>query len=722
MAEYGCKVAQTAEKLRGIISWGRLEHPRGRYLAEEILKLLDDISWGRAGSEHLPAIESIAQKLIAENIDDASTETGEMILSALKDAREAFVSHVETRNCPTGECVKLAPSPCQMACPAGLDIPSYVTLIAMGREAEAIEIIREDNPFPWVCGLVCTHPCEFICVRGKIDKPIAIKDLKGYAAERAMSQMKYKNPPKAPDNHRKVCIVGAGPAGMTAAYYLALKGYRVTIIEALPVAGGMMMVGIPRYRLPREVIDREVSMIEELGVEIRLNTRLGKDVTLDELRDEGFEAFLVTIGAHGSFKLNIPGEDDYPQVISAVDFLREVALGNRHMPGKRVAIIGGGNVAIDAARTCIRLGCEEVTVVYRRSHSEMPAHEEEVKQGEEEGVKFVFLTIPKAVIGSRNQVTALHCVRAKLGEPDERGRRRPIPIENSDHYIEVDAVVSAIGQAIQKEGLVTLEGLNWTKRGTITVNTVTMETSVEGVFAAGDVVTGPATVIEAIGGGKRAAEAIDRYLEGIPQPKMPPVPVRHRRLEPIEVSAGTKMRLQRPTMPLLNVDRRRITFQQVELGLSPKQAREEALRCLRCDICRRCGICVEVCREHMKVDALQMGHFEIETDVKTDFRSTAEKCILCGACATNCPNDAMKIEDRDGERILSLCGTVLNRLKLEYCQECGAVLGPARYHDYIMERVGALKGVPEGSVLCVACARKHAAKLQVENGVPPSIK
>lgn len=704
-----CEISKTIAKLKEIISSGRLTHPRCRFRAEELLQLLEDVSWGRGGQDHYEAMESLARLLVEEGHDSTCVQSGQMTLSALTSQREAFMSHIETHICPTGECVKLAPSPCQIACPAGIDIPSYVTLIGLGRDAEAIRLIREDNPFPWVCGLVCTSPCEFMCVRGRIDSPVSIKFLKGFAAERAMSEMRYENPPKAVDNGRKVCIIGAGPGGLTAAYYLALKGYRVTVLEALPVPGGMMMVGIPRYRLPREVIDREVAMIEDLGVEFRYNTRMGKDVTFEQLKEQGFQAFLVAIGAHSALKLLIPGEDDFPQVLNAIVFLRRVALGDRHMPGKKVAVIGGGNVAVDAARTCVRLGCEEVTIVYRRTRSEMPAHEEEIQQAEDEGVKLLFLTMPLEIKGSGGCVTALHCLRCELGEPDEKGRQRPIPIDGSDHLIDVDCVVSAIGQTIDADGLLFPLSLKQSKRSTIMVNTLTMETAIPGVFAAGDVVSGPATVVEAIGGGRKASEAIDRYLQGVPQPTMPRVPARRRRLECIEVPASTKMILSRPHMPLLSTDRRRITFQQVELGYPENAVREEARRCLRCDICRRCGLCVEICRDKMGVDALKLGYLDFDHPTPTDFRTAAEKCITCGACAANCPNEAMTMSDKDGKRTLALCGTQLNCLKLEYCRNCGAAIGPARYHDFITKRLKAVGSFAEGHTLCLECSRKIAA-------------
>jgi len=559
-----------------------------------------------------------------------------------------------------------------------------------------------------------------MCVRGRIDTPVSIKYLKGFAAERAMSEGLYKNPERQPDNHRKVCIIGAGPAGLTTAYYLALKGYRVTVIDALPMAGGMMMVGIPRYRLPREVIDREVAMIEELGVEFRLNTRMGKDATFDGLRSEGFEAFLIATGAHASHKAGIPGEDRFPQVIDAIAFLRSVALGDRHMPGKRVAVIGGGNVAMDAARTSIRLGCHEVSVIYRRTMAEMPANPEEVLQAEEEGVDFSFLTIPVEIKGTDGKVTSLHCLRTELGPEDKSGRRRPVPVEGSDYLLEVDAVIPAIGQTVDRAGFADLHDLKWSRRDTISVNTASMETSMEGVFAAGDVVSGPATVVEAIGGGKRAAEAIERYLSGIPQPNMPPVPIRRRRTGFIEVPASTKMSIVRPHMSMLNDERRRVTFQQVELGYSENSVREEARRCLRCDVCIRCGSCVDICREKMEIDALKIGYLDFDHPGPTDFRITAERCILCGACAANCPTQAMRIEDRGGERLLNLCGTTLNRLKVEYCEICGAVIGPKKYHDYIRKRIQRISRHLTDRVLCLECARKTAAESHVEI-TPPKI-
>jgi NADPH-dependent glutamate synthase beta subunit-like oxidoreductase len=506
MPETLCPVSDLIGKLASAIDSGGLTNPRDRRRAEDVLRLLRDVAWGGADRQHMQAMESLAAKLEQEGKSDASIKAGELVGSMLTQNREVFASHIDTHNCATGDCVKLAPAPCQMTCPAGLDIPTYVTLIGMGRDAEAVEVIRNDCPFPWVCGLVCTRPCEFMCVRGRIDTPVSIKTLKGFAAQRAMSQGSYKNPPKAPDKNKKVCIIGAGPGGMSAAYYLALQGYGVRIIEEQSVAGGMLLVGIPRYRLPADVIDREVAMLKELGVEFQFNTRFGRDANLQQLKTEGFDAFFFAIGAHKSFKLGVPGEAEFPQVIEAIDFLRRVALGDRQIPGNHVVVIGGGNVAIDAARTCLRLGCESVTLAYRRTRAEMPADAEEIEQAEDEGINFQFLVVPTEVSGSSGCVRGLRCLQAELVSKPGQDRKYPVPIEGSDYTIDTDVVICAIGQQVDAGCMESLKSLEWTRRRTINVHMATMETDMEGVFAAGDAVTGPATVIEAIGGGKRAAQ------------------------------------------------------------------------------------------------------------------------------------------------------------------------------------------------------------------------
>jgi len=714
MAPKTCPVRKTVIYLSEQISSGCLTDPRGRRISEQILLLTEEIAEGAAGSDHLLAIDSLIEEYFYKKSPLQNQEMGKTLKGLLDAHREVFQSHIETKNCPSHDCAKLAPSPCQMACPAGIDVPTYLSLIAQGKDAQAIEVIRRDNPLPWVCGLICTRPCEMMCVRARIDTPVSIKFLKAFAAERALSDGAYKNPEKKAFNGKKICVIGAGPGGLSAAYYLALMGYAVRVIEALPVSGGMLMVGIPRYRLPREVIDREVAMIEALGVEFSYNTRFGKDVTFAELKKQGFDAFFIAIGAHKSWDLSIKGEKDFPKVFDAVQFLKDVALGDHHVPGKNVVVIGGGNVAIDAARTSLRLGAQNVTIAYRRSRTQMPADIEEVEQADEEGIEFAFLTIPKEIVGENNVITGLACIKAELIKKKGSDRLAPVPILGKDFIIKADAVISAIGQYVDDQGMEAFDQMNWSRRGTIEVNHASMETTMPGVFAAGDAVSGPATVIEAIGGGKRAAEAIERYLNNIPQPRMPKLPVRHTIEPPIEISASRKMTLKRPDMPMLNVDRRRTTFQQVELGYDEISVRQEAARCLRCDICRRCGKCVEICRDKMGIDALKFGYMDFDTPSETDFRTTSEKCITCGACAANCENNAIVIEEAEGQRMLKLCGIVLNKQDIQYCEECNAVLPSIEYMQFISQNTENITKVAGTKLLCNNCQRKLSAKMNVE--------
>jgi heterodisulfide reductase subunit A-like polyferredoxin len=351
----------------------------------------------------------------------------------------------------------------------------------------------------------------------------------------------------------------------------------------------------------------------------------------------------------------------------------------------------------------------------------MPADVEEVEQAEEEGIEFAFLTIPKAIVGEGDEIKALACIKAELKKKKGSDRLAPVPIEGQDFDIHADAVISAIGQYVDDTGMDVFDGVNWTRRGTIEVNHASMETAQPGVFAAGDAVSGPATVIEAIGGGKRAADAIDRYLRGIPQPRMPRTPIRHNTEPVMEISASQKMTAKQPEMPMLNMDRRRTTFQQVELGYEEAAVRREAARCLRCDICRRCGDCVELCRDKMGIGALKLGYLEFDEQSPTDFRATAENCITCGACAANCENNALVIEKREGRRMLKLCGTVLNSQEIQYCDSCGAELGSAQYIRFIQQKTEGVTPVAGKRMLCNNCLRRNGAGGGSENGPLPFV-
>ena len=403
-------------------------------------------------------------------------------------------------------------APCVIACPAGINVQGYVQLIGQGKYKEAIQLIMERLPLPGVLGRVCPHPCEAQCRRLEVDEAIAIRDLKRFAADQVNFE---KLPlPEIEERPEKVAVVGSGPAGLTVAYYLRLKGYQVTIFEALPAVGGMLRVGIPDYRLPPETLDREINHILRLGIETQTGKRLGNDFTLGDLETQGFKAVFLGIGAHNSIKTNIPGEDEFEGVLDAVAFLRETNLGDPKQPGKRVVIIGGGNVAIDSVRTALRLGCEDVTVVYRRSREEMPAYAEEIEGALAEDVKIHYLTAPVGVLGSNGKVTGLQCIKTELGAPDATGRRRPLPIEGSEFVIDCDAIIPAIGQRPNVDCVSDAEGLKVSGWNTLEVNPQTMQTGIPHVFAAGDGVTGPATVIEAVAAGHKAVESMHRFLNG----------------------------------------------------------------------------------------------------------------------------------------------------------------------------------------------------------------
>ncbi len=706
MSETVCPVHETIRSVTRQVASGAVTTPRSKHVANRMLSQLKAVAAGCSDNQPLQSIRDDAQILADEGNAAPCKELGRWVLAALDEHAEVFSSHLVSRNCVTGHCVKLTPAPCQLACPAGIDVPAYVALIAQGHYDAAIEVIRRVNPLPWVCGLICTRPCESACVRGAFDSPVSIKFLKAFAAEKALSGGTYANPPQAPNNGKKVCVIGAGPAGLTAAYYLALKGYQVKVIEELPFAGGMLMVGIPRYRLPKEVIDREVAMIQSLGVEFQFNTRFGWRIHMNQLRKEGFGAFLFTIGAHKCSPMRIPGENDFAEVYTAVSFLREVALGEGRKPGRRVIVIGGGNVAIDSARTCVRMGCDEVVLAYRRSRKEMPADHEEVDQAEEEGVRFHFLTIPIEIVGDQYSVTGVRFIKAKLVAMEGSRRKRPVPIVGSEFLMPADAVIGAVGQRIDQVIMDDLPDLQWSRWDTVETDAVIMQTSMTDVFAAGDVVSGPDTVVGAIAGGKRAAEAIHRQLNDIPQPTLAPVPQRCGQMPLVELSATEKMEIRRPQMPMLPMNRRHVTFQQVELGYDEVMARTEARRCLRCDVCVRCGTCARTCREMMKVDALRLDYLEEGHSGGTDFRFTAENCILCGACAVNCPTGAMRVEDRGQDRLLILCGTVINRQPLVHCRRCGEPLGTQRHLDHVAANAIDVSRVDNQVAGCPACARR----------------
>ncbi len=474
--------------------------------------------------------------------------------------------------CPTGTLMDKAKSatrealvPCRAACPVGMDVPNYVRYIAQGQYAEAAEVIRGAAPFSSVLGKICFHPCETACRRGQVNEPVSICRLKGFASE----TIPQPPIPVASDTGKKVAIVGSGPAGLSAAHYLRRLGHAVTIFEALPEAGGMLRVGIPSYRLPREHLKKEVDGLKALGVEIKTDTRVD---SVDSLKNDGYNAIFVAVGAHRGHRLGVEGEE-HSRVMDCVAFLRETSLGNKVDVGKRVVVIGGGNAAIDASRTAVRLGATDVTIVYRRSADEMPALDSEVKEAEDEGVKFQFLAAPVCFISGGK----VQCVEMELGEPDASGRPRPTPREGSEFMVDADLVIAAIGQAPEVPESFGIP----VRRGLVEVNSETLSTSVSGVFAGGDAVTGPASVVEAIASGKKAAASIHRYLGGQGfLNDMPEVGQLNSQLGREEGFAS----VSRVAVRSLPASDRAKTFGEVDLGYDEALAVAEAKRCLQCDL------------------------------------------------------------------------------------------------------------------------------------------
>ncbi len=463
-------------------------------------------------------IKQRASRIIKERCDDCKACIAVCPVNLWDDGDQqlSFRTAIDSPSAGSGiyNIVKEDMPICQETCPVHLDIRGYIGLIADGKFDEALALIREKLPFPGVIGRICPHPCEEKCNRGTQDEPLSIRGLKRFVADYELQELgKPKVPAKAAMREEKVAIIGAGPAGLTCAHDLAQLGYRVTIFEALPVPGGMLAVGIPEYRLPKALLEKEIDIVRVLGGEIKTNTPIGKDLTIDDLFRQGFKAVFIGIGAHQSQKLRVPGEDA-KGVVHGVDFLRNLNLGKEVWVGEKVGIIGGGNVAMDAARSSLRLGAKEVSILYRRSRQEMPAGDEEIEAAEAEGIQIQYLAAPTEVLTSNGKVKGLRCTRMGLGEPDASGRRRPVPIEGSEFDIELDMIIPAIGQATNLSFLGEDSGIETTRRGTLVTDPETLATTRPGVFAGGDAVTGPDIAIRAIAAGKQAATSIAKYLQG----------------------------------------------------------------------------------------------------------------------------------------------------------------------------------------------------------------
>ena len=560
-----------------------------KVIADRLEKLIE----GSGSKEDLAFLKEISKLVKDSSLCELGMSSPVPLLHALEYFEDDFSVYLNEEQPKAENGLSYRPvltAPCRNGCPAHINIPRYIECIKEGDYEGALAVNREKTALVGTLGRVCVHPCESNCNRQPYDESLSIRLLKRFASDFGAKnnydqKVQYAKPGPNAD---KVAVIGAGPAGLNAAYQLAQKGYKVVIYEALPVAGGMLAVGIPSYRLPRDILNAEIGLVESLGVEIKYNTKIGEDIPLEKLWDEGYKAIFIANGLHESANMGCKGEDaGYKGFMPGVEYLRKVNLGEEVDIGEKVAVIGGGNVAMDCARSAIRLGVKEVNLIYRRSRAEMPANEAEVDAAEEEGIKFHLLANPTCILEEGSCVSGLQCIQMRLGEPDDSGRRRPEPIEGSDFVLEVDTVIPAIGQVADLCYITPECGIEPTRKGTLPTDLATMETDTPGVFAGGDVVLGAATVIEAIASANRAAEAIDHYIRtGKSKPSTQVVKEQHienmgvYKEEVVPEMVGGRTRLQEEACP---VDIRIKGFDEAELGFkNPSEVINEAERCIKC--------------------------------------------------------------------------------------------------------------------------------------------
>ncbi len=556
---------------------------------EEMLEVFEDMANGEATEEDLEFMQSAAEAIVSNAKCSIGKSGPTPLFHALKYFADDFSQAVSGEKAvKKGTYYSKLTAPCLDACPIHLDIPKYIELIKDAKFAESLTVIRERLPIAGVVGRVCFRPCEKHCRRGNVDEPISIKALKRFVADHELSEQKepeYEITPS--ENTGKVAIVGAGPAGITCAYHLARNGHQVMIYERLDEPGGMSAVGIPDYRLPRNILQGEVEQIQKMGVVVNYGQTIGKDLTLSRLENE-FDAVFIAIGAQNSTQMGIEGEsEDYQGLIPGLTYLREVNAGRDPYPqGKKVVVIGGGNVAIDCVRCCLRTDNEDIHLVYRRTRNEMPADDAEIHDAEEEQVQFHFLTAPVRILAEGGKVVGLECIKMELGEPDDSGRPRPVPVKGSEFVFDCDTIISAIGQQVDLSLLAGMDDVQTTQWNTIVVDEYTKQSSRPKIFVAGDCETGPDALITACAGGRRAAHSIDCLINGQPldyddnhyfDKLFETVKVYDPDEEILKVES--KPRFQPSMLP---PDTRKSTFDEVEQGLSAQEAVAEAERCLRC--------------------------------------------------------------------------------------------------------------------------------------------
>ena len=552
---------------------------------QKMLEIVTDITEGKATEEDLETLEELAQVVRDTSLCGLGQTAPNPVLATLRYFRDEYIDHIKKKKCEAAVCKEIISSPCQHTCPIDTEAAVYIALIVRERYEEALKIIKKDNPIASVLARVCHHPCEAKCRAGEGGEAIKIRNLKRFVTDWGLKKgLMLKAEPAAKNSRGKVAIIGSGPAGLTCAFYLAQKGYEVAVFEKHPVAGGMLAVGVPEFRLPREILAADVDYIKSAGVEIRTNCAIGKDLSVDDLLAQGYKAIFIATGAHKSMTLGISGEDA-EGVLPGMKVLTAINLGEKIAIGKRVGVIGGGNSAVDAARAVLRTGMPySVTIFYRRTINEMPAYKEEVDASLDEGIKIEYLTAPRRIVTDNGKLSACKFIRMKMGDVDESGRRRPIPVEGSEFTVGLDTLIVAIGEQPDTSFVEKVSELEFSRRGTLVVDSETLASNRKEIFAGGDLVTGPNTVVAAVASGKIAAESIDQFLSGEPVKREFRLTRPSRYIEPVELAEEELSKAEPPSMPHLPVEERKRNFKEVELGLTEEMAVQEARRCLRCDL------------------------------------------------------------------------------------------------------------------------------------------
>ena len=544
---------------------------------KRMLEILERITKGEGQEGDIELLEELGATIKDTAMCGLGQTAPNPVLSTIKYFRDEYEEHIKKKYCRAGVCSELFISPCENTCPANVNVPGYLALVAAGRFMDAYNLIRQENPFPAVCGRICTRPCESKCRRSSVDEAVAICDLKRFVADYAYKNEKpFANDIIFPKNGKKVAVIGAGTSGLTCGYYLVRIGYDVDVFESQPVAGGVLAFGIPEYRLPKHVLAHEVELVSQAGVNIYLNTEVGKDISFRELMSK-YDSIYIATGTQFPQKVDIPGEN-LSGVLHGINFLKDVNLHNKLKIGKTVAIIGGGNTAIDSARTALRLGAQKVMILYRRTIDAMPAYQAEIQEALEEGIEIIEMVSPVRFVGSRGgAVSKIECIKMKLGEFDNRGRRMSVPVEGSNFFVDVDMVIPAVSQYSDLPFIKKTE-IGLTPWGSFVIDSDTMMTTMKGVFAGGDVARGPDTVIRAIADGKNAAVSIDKYLGGNGKlNKGTPIEIAEC-FDEDEINA-----LERFPIETLDVNKRKESFEEVNLGYHKLRAMAEAMRCLHCD-------------------------------------------------------------------------------------------------------------------------------------------